>query len=186
MPKNLSEPYCSIDPLPFNPHGWYLNQKPIERLFLENQIETVVEIGSWLGLSTRHLASLVPEGGKIYAIDHWLGSVEHQKSPYLETAYTQFLSNIMHAGCTEKVVPIRMDSIEAARCLNCRPDLIYIDGSHEYEDVLADLIAWYPKGKIVCGDDWRWVTVRLAVLRYAEEHDLHVDTDYNFWQLRES
>jgi predicted O-methyltransferase YrrM len=184
MLKNLPEPYQSIVPLPFNSHGWYVNQKPIERIFAENAIKTVVEIGSWLGLSTRHFASLLPEGGKIYAIDHWLGSVEHQKSPYLETAYPQFLSNIIHAGFAHKVVPMRMDSVEAARCLNCCPDLVYIDGSHEYEDVLADLAAWFPRSKIVCGDDWRWVTVRLAVLRFAEERNLRVLTDYNFWLLQ--
>lgn len=36
-------------------------------------------------------------------------------------------------------------------------DLVYVDGDHRYESVLADLKAWYPKVKpdgVLAGDDW--------------------------------
>ncbi|MGF1456733.1 MAG: class I SAM-dependent methyltransferase [Alphaproteobacteria bacterium] len=38
-------------------------------------------------------------------------------------------------------------------------DWIYIDGSHEYEDVRHDLRAWAPKirsGGVIAGDDYYW------------------------------
>src|ERR1700733_14361157 len=75
---NLPEPYNSVEVLPYDPHGWSVKQKPIACLLNSGCIKTVVEVGSWLGKSTIHIASLLPEDGKVYAIDHWLGSAEHQ------------------------------------------------------------------------------------------------------------
>lgn len=33
------------------------------------QINTIIELGSWLGSSTALMARYLPEGGKIYAVD---------------------------------------------------------------------------------------------------------------------
>lgn len=141
-----------------------------------NGIKIVIEVGSWLGASTRHIASLLPSGGLVYAVDHWLGSAEHQQgqifwNPALPHLYEIFLSNVIHAGLTEKIIPIRMESLEAAKQLNyVRPDLIYIDAGHETDAVLADLNAWYPYVQghgILSGDDWGWSTVRNAVVAFA-------------------
>jgi len=40
-----------------------------------------------------------------------------------------------------------------------------IDGSHQYDDVKADIQAWLPKmkpGAIMSGDDWNWSGVHDA------------------------
>jgi len=45
----------------------------------------------------------------------------------------------------------------ASRFANGAFDWIYIDASHHYRDVLADLVAWYPKvrqGGLISGDDY--------------------------------
>jgi hypothetical protein len=50
-----------------------------------------------------------------------------------------------------------MDSMKAAQTLDVLADLIYIDASHEEEDVYNDVLAWYKKlkvGGIMCGDDY--------------------------------
>ena len=48
--------------------------------------------------------------------------------------------------------------------------MIYIDGSHEYQDVLDDIKSWYPKvksGGIMYGDDYPYFDgVRRAVDEY--------------------
>jgi hypothetical protein len=91
---------------------------------------------------------------------YWLGSVEHQSSPILPTLYEQFLSNVVHAGLTHIIIPMRMSGLQAATWMDSmevKPDLIYIDASHDIPSVLADLSAWFPfvKGHgILCGDDW--------------------------------
>lgn len=190
--NDLPEPYKSVKLLPYDPQGWYFNAWQIEFVLKNHKVNTVIEVGSWLGQSTRHIASLLPSNGKVYAIDHWKGSVEHQATPGLEMIYEQFLSNVIHAGLTDKIIPIRMSSLEAAeyfRSNSIKADLIYIDASHDTESVLADLNAWFPLVKghgIICGDDWRiFPTVRRAVEIFAEQNNLHVQASRNFWMLRE-
>jgi predicted O-methyltransferase YrrM len=191
--SRLPSPYCDIKILPFDPHGWYQNANQLTEIIKQNDVKIVIEVGSWLGSSTRHIASLLPLDGLVYAIDHWKGSVEHQPGgsawhsalPYL---YQQFLSNIVHAGLAHKIRPFRMDSLEAAQMLQVVPDLVYIDAGHDTESVYKDLNAWFPfvKGHgILCGDDWIWDTVAAAVTRFAKENDLEVYAEINFWQLIE-
>jgi len=190
----LPPPYDELEEvLPFNGHGWYGNAEQIEELIRKHQVKTIIGVGSWLGASTRHMAALLPAGGKVYAIDHWLGSAEHQPnaSNYLDVLpylYEQFLSNVIHAKLTDKIVPIRMDSLAAANTIDVIPDLIYIDASHDTPSVYADLQAWYPfvQGHgVLCGDDWGWSSVRAAVERFAKENHLKIDASGNFWRLKE-
>jgi predicted O-methyltransferase YrrM len=80
-----------------------------------------------------------------------------------------------------------MASLEAAQALNVQADLIYIDGAHDTESVYADIIAWYPhlaEGGVLCGDDWTWSTVILAVQMAARDLNLQIIANGNFWQLR--
>lgn len=191
----LPEPYCNVEQvLPFNGHGWYANARFIEALFYHNSIKTVIEVGSWLGRSTRHIASLLPDDGTLYAVDTWQGSIAHHEDAYyasmLPTLYDQFLSNVIHAGFTGKIIPMKMNSMQAAEQLWSMLDgidLIYIDAEHTTEAVLNDLQAYYPlvanhKG-IICGDDWLWQSVVDAVCIFAQSHNLTVYCGENFWFL---
>lgn len=184
-------PYDTIELLPFNDHGWFCNGEQIESLIKTHPIRTIIEVGSWLGCSTRFMASLLPEGGKVYAVDHWLGSPEHQPGQYahhssLPILYEQFLSNVIHSKLTHVIVPIRLPSLEAALDPSLPlADLIYIDAGHDPESVYADLKAWYPrvrKGGVLCGDDWTWDSVRIAVEIFAEKKQLKIQSDGNFWR----
>lgn len=142
--EDLPEPYASIIPLPFDDHGWFGNQPQLEAIFRDD-IKVVIEIGSWLGKSTRYFAEKVGPQGKVYAIDTWLGSdqeKEHQVDPRLKNLYQLFLSNTVHSGFTNVIVPFRMKSQEAASALNVKGDLIYIDGAHDYKSVYEDILAW--------------------------------------------
>ncbi len=190
---SLEEPYCYVNDLPFDGDGWFINQKSLQKCFQEKQdIQTIIEVGSWLGASTRYLAELLPAEGKLYAIDTWLGSwsgsqaIFFQNDPRVQYAYQLFLSNIKHANLAHKIIPIRMFSLEAARALNVQADLIYIDACHEEESVYNDLLAWYPhlnKNGILCGDDWYWESVRNGVNRAAEKLNKRIFYEDNFWKL---
>ena len=86
--------------------------------------------------------------------------------------YSKFLSNVIHAEVADYVVPIPIDSLNAAeilKTLRVKPQLIHLDGGHDYESVMADLRVWWPilaPGGIFIGDDYfadgMWPTVRKA------------------------
>jgi predicted O-methyltransferase YrrM len=44
------------------------------RLINHYPIKTVIEVGTWMGGSTRHIAELLPEDGIVYGIDTFAGS----------------------------------------------------------------------------------------------------------------
>ena len=77
----LSPPYNTVNLLPFNPHNWFgqSNQRSLEYLIKTRDIKVIFEIGSWMGGSTRYMASQLPADGVVYAIDHFKGSVESNK-----------------------------------------------------------------------------------------------------------
>lgn len=193
--QQLPELYRSIKILPFHMDtSLYGNGCYLEQIFAKHKgIKTVVEVGSWMGASTVHIASLLPSDGKVYAVDHWRGSEEHQKgkelwTPVLPYLYEQFLSNVVHKGLAHKIIPMRMDSLAASKVFNAYADLVYLDAAHDTDSVYADLKAWFPHVKghgILCGDDWGWPTVRVAVNRFAQENNLRIEANNNFWVVYE-
>lgn len=183
----MPEPYQSVIDLPFDDHGWFGNADPLQRLIKHTQAKTVIEVGCWLGLSTRYIASTLPHGGIVYAVDHWCGSpaeAVHMQDPRLPYLYQLFLSNVKHAHLTEAIVPIRMSSLEASRALCVKADLIYLDASHDIENVYLDIYAWLPhlaENGILCGDDWNWPSVRVSVELCASRLHKKVHAERNFW-----
>ncbi|MDQ0246209.1 putative O-methyltransferase YrrM [Bacillus fengqiuensis] len=149
--------------------GW-LNGEGIENLYtyaLKAPTSTIVEIGSWKGKSTSCLALAVKDRGegKVYAIDTWKGSSEHQevlKNYAEDQLYREFLENMSRLNLLDVIEPIRMDSIESSRVwpLKQKIGLLYIDGSHEYELVKKDFEFWSPfvaeEGYIIFDDVPSW------------------------------
>jgi len=174
---------------------YYSNGFEIEEIFSKHPIRQALEVGSFLGTgSTAHIGRLLQskKNAKLFAVDHWLGSTEHQigegaYDPILPLLYEQFLSNMIHLNLKGTVVPIRMESSDAAQYLNKTFDFIYIDAEHLEEFVYKDLVVWYPHlnpNGIFCGDDWgTCVGVRNAVCRFARENNLELFHTSNFWRL---
>ncbi len=189
-PLDLPAPYAGIELYPLQPDGWYGNEDYLQAVISHYSVQTVVEVGSWLGLSTQDIAKRLPAGtGKVFAVDHFLGSIEHQNVPYLPKLYDIFLSNMVQWEVAHIVVPVRMDSALAAVYLEgTSVDLVYLDASHDTESVLADMRAWWPYVKghgVLCGDDATWPSVQAAVKIFAQEHDLKAYLSGNFWHLFE-
>lgn len=192
----VASPYDEVvEILPFVDSGWYSNGPQLKALIDLHHVKTVIEVGSYLGQSTIHLAECLPEEGVVYAVDHWLGSPEHQEGEWAEgsvplgSLYHQFLSNIISKHLTQKIIPLRMDSLTAAKNLKMTADLIYIDAAHDTESVFQDLSAWYlhlNQGGVLCGDDWEWPSVQKGVKRFMKQHRrLRLRTYQNFYYFYE-
>jgi predicted O-methyltransferase YrrM len=111
----------------------------------------IVEIGSWKGKSTTCLG-LGSRAGKnvpIFAID-----------PHADYRFGEFKDNMERAGITDLVTPIASLSQAAAPEFDKPIELLFVDGSHEYEDVKADFDQWVPKlvegGTIAVHDTTLW------------------------------
>ncbi len=192
---DLPEPYKNIDILPIKLwESWFDNKTALLRVIQKCKPKIVVELGSWLGASTTFIAKNIDDKSKVYAVDIWIETEECAKSTGLprneldilfNKLYEQFLSNIIHLKLTDKIIPIRMTTLEAAKNLNIHPDLIYVDASHETDDVYNDIKAWYEKlapNGIICWDDWGWPTVRDGVIKIAKElNQKLINNEDNMW-----
>jgi predicted O-methyltransferase YrrM len=117
---------------------------------------SIVEVGSFAGRSTKALAMATP--GIVYAIDDWRGEQDQPLRPeYLQKLFTQHLMPELVKG---KCVHLNMTSLDAAkryRERECTFDLVFIDGSHDYQSVCDDVTNWLPlvaSGGLMCGHDW--------------------------------
>lgn len=134
----------------------------------------IVEIGSYLGKSTTALAlgsrrgHLVP----VWAVDpHEPYCVELARGTHQYTGHNRgyFMQNIVSAGVADVVRLISLPSVQAARCWEREIDLLFIDGLHDYDSVLADLKAWYayiPVGGHILLHDYDLPDVRRAVKKF--------------------
>lgn len=120
---------------------------------------TFVEIGSWKGKSSAFMAVEIANSGKqidFYCIDTFQGSIEHQNNPELPMLYNIFKSNMKPVEGYYR--DLRMPSLEAvSKFQNESIDFVFIDGSHEYQDIKDDINAWLPKvkrGGVLAGHDY--------------------------------
>lgn len=64
----------------------------------------------------------------------------------------------------------------------------FVDAGHSFDEVLADMRAWFPKMKpdgLFAGHDWfSGEQIRRAVLQFAEEQKLAVRTTHSSWILQ--
>jgi hypothetical protein len=129
---------------------------------LANDGDIFVEVGAWKGRSTSCLAVEIANSKKditLYVVDTWEGSIEHsegteQKS--LPTLYETFIDNMKPVE--EYYMPLKLTSEEASKKFKDKSlKFVFLDASHEYEDVKKDILNWMPKvknGGILAGHDY--------------------------------
>jgi predicted O-methyltransferase YrrM len=136
----------------------------------------VVEIGSAAGRgSTRIGGEYVRRtGGTLYCID------PHNAQGRGGT-YLAFLANLRIFELESTVLPVRANSVEAAGLFDDGSlDAVFVDGSHIYEDVLADIEAYLPKirqGGLIFGHDLHDVPSRFnraELLKVADQNNAEV------------
>jgi predicted O-methyltransferase YrrM len=141
----------------------------------------LLEVGSYAGFSALTWAEAIetfcPQGGEMLCVDPWLGYYDEKVLPVAESkgtsqeglvamsddqhmdyVYDLFRHNISFVNPKKVAVRhIRGSGVEIFPYLKERQfDLVYIEGRHLYEDVLADLRGAAPlvaPGGLLCGDD---------------------------------
>ena len=132
----------------------------------------VLEVGSYLGQSaltwSKAIAENCAQGGSVMCVDPWLpflcGEDVGQGFLYVQTqqslrdgsAFAQFQKNIQKAPLQAPIHFFRGVLGEFPVDQFSSFDIVFIDGSHYYEDVQQDL-AWAKdfvrEGGVLCGDD---------------------------------
>ncbi|MDB5093092.1 MAG: glycosyltransferase [Candidatus Eremiobacteraeota bacterium] len=106
-----------------------------------------VEIGSWKGRSTIAMACALEQRiGEVVAIDpHDTASVDLVGEYGAVDTFAAFTDNIRRAGVANRIRVVRSTSTEAARDVLTRPvHVLFVDGSHRYEDVKSDVQLYFP------------------------------------------
>jgi len=207
--------YDNLELLPADLTGFNQYKSPIfYNLIQEICPKIIIEVGTWKGGSAFTMCEAIKKlnlNSRLYCVDTWLGALEFfdstrgwlyddfykkerdlmYKNGY-PNIYYQFLSNVVHTDNKDIIIPIPNTSLIASRYFknnNIKAELIYIDGSHHYDDVKIDIENYYnlldDKG-IIFGDDYNslWGVVP-AVNEFVEKHNLALDVfDSNFWIIR--
>jgi hypothetical protein len=172
--------------------GWASDNPNLTRAIDQVRPRLVVEVGVWKGGSVLTMAERMKHhgiDGAIIAIDTWLGSCtmwtqrdlfrDLRVEAKFPTVFRTFAANIVERGFESMVIPLPLDSINASMVLrshNLRPDVIHLDGGHDYASVTSDLEMWWPMlnvGGVFIGDDYfedgfMWPEVRLAFHDFFE------------------
>lgn len=147
----------------------------------------VCSIGAWHGRSSRAIADNLCEDAKLFDVDTFNGSSgepdQHATAKLREGdhAFSWYYCNLHGPIMEGKVIPLRMDSSNAAQTLGYligkgeleKFDLIFVDGDHSKTGIQTDVEAWLPllkEGGLICGHDYYkenegpwWVHVRQYV-----------------------
>jgi predicted O-methyltransferase YrrM len=151
---------------PPNPH-WsavrgFFDFEDVYRLLVKRAQEgdTLVEIGCLLGRSACYLGDQIKESGKaltLLAVDPWPTQFDFGNGDIIEAPFETFVANIRQAGLVKIIVPLRCESLRAARFVANNLSAVFIDGDHSYESCRDDIAAWLPKvrsGGILAGHDY--------------------------------
>jgi predicted O-methyltransferase YrrM len=114
-----------------------------------------LEIGSYCGKSAMYLGTACKKRNSIlFSVDHHRGSEEQQpgeeyfdpdlfdpQSGLIDT-FREFRKSLANADLEDTIVPIVCSSETAARRWGTPLSLVFIDGGHALETVLADYKVW--------------------------------------------
>jgi hypothetical protein len=141
-----------------------------------------LEVGTYKGRSAH--AAAVNSHVKVYCVDHFKGSIGEENS-FLEykeeNGYHTCMRNLWDFR-NVTVIP-EQSTIAAELFLPKEVDMIFIDGSHDYDSVKRDILSWLPKCKhLLCGHDYGQASIQCI----AEELRLPMkQTDAgSIWEMR--
>ncbi len=124
-----------------------------------------VEIGAYSGEGTEVISKYFKE---VLAVDPWingydLNDVASHQCP-MKFVFEAFQNRTKGLGNVSFSRGKSLDALEFVG--NESLDLVYVDGDHRYEAVVADIQGWKPKlrkGGVLAGHDWSFPAVQKAL-----------------------
>lgn len=142
------------------------------RLINKRKLKSYVEVGVFKGVTARFIWRKCPWLEKIWLVDPWSADVINREidgviysdsrprrkgNPIQQSELDLYYESIRREA-PPNVQIIRDTSVEASKLFEDNSvDLVFIDASHFYEDVLEDIDAWLPKVStrgFLTGDDY--------------------------------
>jgi len=186
--RDMEERWPMVPDLPFTEGGWFLPcNAELCGQYMNPTMSCIVELGSWLGMSTRWLLDVTPPSCHVVAIDHWRGSPENQSDPVVQTVYERFMNNCK--GYKDRLTPLRMTTAVGVELLlkeGLKPDLVFVDAGHDYDSAKADILACLRFGCPLVGDDFNphdWLGVTKAVWEVARDNSFTVKFKFKAWSI---
>jgi predicted O-methyltransferase YrrM len=149
-------------------NDWFSSHVPfwlsaIEDYDLRDKHLKVLEIGSWEGLSSYFILSEI-SNAHLTCVDTWEGSVEHKSYNFpsefnllnIEKTFDKNMSLFESRFTKFKGTSL---SFFLNNSTSQKFDFIYVDGSHEFNDVLTDIFFSFQMleiGGIMVMDDYLW------------------------------
>lgn len=181
--------------------GWGGRHPIFDDMIQRLRPRVIIEVGTWKGESALHMAKACRDNGiaaSIICVDTWLGSAEHWLTWPHElrlknggpTLYHQFLANVLFRDAQSMIVPFQTTSGTAAEVLTAKgikADLIYIDADHRETAVFNDMQSYYPlllPGGVLFGHDYQFESVRNAINRFCEIHQVMHSVVDEFWMIK--
>lgn len=195
--------------------GWHGNHYIFFDLLQHIRPKSILEIGTWKGQSAINMAKIIKDldlDTKIVCVDTWLGSIDFinaesrlddERDTYPQFGYPQiyyqFLANVIRYRVQDIIVPFPQTSSIACKWLSenhINFDLIYIDGSNDYDDVISDLEnSWRilePNG-VIFGDDYNnfnFPDIKKAVdsfcYKYNQNENFETYDNNLFWLIKKN
>jgi len=133
------------------------------------------EIGVCRGENAVNMLDSLPLA-RFFLVDNYdvKNSTFQWGKPFMPEEREDFISKVKErlAPYEDRTELLIMDSVEASKTFADEYfDFVYIDAQHEYEAVLRDIKAWYPKvkrGGVIAGDDCGEPGVKQAVLEFFQ------------------
>lgn len=129
------------------------------RFIVPDDVRGVLEIGSWEGRSAIFFLEFCPRCD-MTSIDTFAGGQERAGMEELGEVELRFDSNLApYGGRVEKIRSRSVPALDRLGSERRRFDIVYIDGSHERDDVVLDsFLAWrlLKQDGLLIWDDYRW------------------------------
>jgi len=153
-------------------------------LFRELEFIKGAEIGTARAVYAEILCKGIPDL-KLYCVDPWLAYDEYderwaQEQIEMDRIFEEAKNKLSNYNCEI----IKKTSMEASKDFKPNSlDFVFIDGNHDFEYVVNDIIAWMKivkPGGIISGHDFTTDVVKgthfqipYAVRAYAQAYDIH-------------
>ncbi|KAG6393456.1 hypothetical protein SASPL_147698 [Salvia splendens] len=204
---NNTSPWQSFPPLHARPlllkewtKGWGSQMPVFEHLIEQVRPRTIVEVGTFLGASATHMASIAKKLGletQIVCIDDfrgWPGYYDEEKKSLKmvngdSLLLYQFMQNVARANATENIIMMPFSAGTALGGLcdwGVYGDLVEVDAAHDFHSAWVDINHAFKvlrPGGVLFGHDYAWDGVRKAVHIFARLHGFQVKLDGEHWIL---